>query len=237
MFKNWLKSNEAESDWVSISDLMSVLMMIFLFIAISYMYNVQQNQMNIKRVAVAYQELQTDLYLELWNEFKDDLPKWQAVIQKETLTIRFEEPEVLFSIGSSDLSDKFELILNDFFPRYVKIISSDKYKNSIEEIRIEGHTSSEWNGESNDIETYFYNMKLSQNRTRSVLKYCMSLIHDSESQRWARKFITANGLSSSHLITGPDGVENKKKSRRVEFRTKTNAEKKVVEIIERMEKI
>ena len=87
MFRNWHRSNEAESDWVSISDLMSVLMIIFLFIAISYMHNVQQNQLNIKKVAVAYQELQTDLYLELWKEFKDDLPAWQAVIEKETLTI------------------------------------------------------------------------------------------------------------------------------------------------------
>lgn len=236
MFRNWPRSNEAESDWVSISDLMSVLMIIFLFIAISYMHNVQQNQLNIKKVAVAYQELQTDLYLELWKEFKDDLPAWQAVIEKETLTIRFEEPEVLFSIGSSELSEQFQLILNDFFPRYVCIISSDKYRNNIEEIRIEGHTSSEWNGESNDVEAYFHNMRLSQNRTRSVLKYCMSLIQEAESQGWARKYITANGLSSSHLIK-IKGIEDKQKSRRVEFRTKTNAEKKVVEIIERMEKI
>jgi outer membrane protein OmpA-like peptidoglycan-associated protein len=242
MFKNWTRSTEAESDWVSISDLMSVLMVIFLFIAISYMHNVQQNQLNIKKVAVAYQELQTNLYLELWEEFKNDLPEWQAVIEKETLAIRFEEPDVLFSIGSSELSEKFQLILNDFFPRYVRIISSDKYRNNIEEIRIEGHTSSEWNDESNNVESnnvesYFHNMRLSQNRTRSVLKYCMSLIQKPESQIWARKYITANGLSSSHLILGPEGVEDKKKSRRVEFRTKTNAEKKVVEIIERMEKI
>ena len=49
--------------------------------------------------------------------------------------------------------------------------------------------------------------------------------------------VTANGLSSSHLIKNNEGIEDKQKSRRVEFRTKTNAEKKVVEIIERMEEI
>ena len=178
MFKNWPLKNETESEWVSISDLMSVLMIIFLFIAISYMHNVQQNQLNIKKVAVAYQELQTDLYIELWEEFKADLLNWKAVIEKETLTIRFEEPEVLFAIGSSELSEKFQIILNDFFPRYVRIISSDKYKNNIEEIRIEGHTSSEWSGESEEMEAYFNNMRLSQNRTRSVLKYCLELIQE-----------------------------------------------------------
>jgi outer membrane protein OmpA-like peptidoglycan-associated protein len=237
MLKNWSLKNEAESEWVSISDLMSVLMIIFLFIAISYMHNVQQNQLNVKKVAVAYQELQTDLYIELWDEFREDLPEWKAVIEKDTLTIRFEEPEVLFSIGSYELSEKFQIILNDFFPRYVRIISSDKYRNNIEEIRIEGHTSSEWNGESKNMEAYFYNMSLSQNRTRSVLKHCLELLEEPEILSWSRKYITANGLSSSHLITNSEGIEDKQKSRRVEFRTKTNAEKKVVEIIERMEKI
>jgi outer membrane protein OmpA-like peptidoglycan-associated protein len=201
------------------------------------MHNVQQNQLNVKKVAVAYQELQTDLYLDLWKEFKDDLPSWKAIIEKETLTVRFEEPEVLFDIGSSELSDKFQIILQDFFPRYLRIISSDKYRNNIEEIRIEGHTSSEWNGESKEIEAYFNNMRLSQNRTRSVLKYCLSLIKDPDILEWSKQFITANGLSSSRLIKNKEGIENKQKSRRVEFRTKTNAEKKVVEIIERMENI
>ena len=237
MLKRWPLRNEAESEWVSISDLMSVLMMIFLFIAISYMHNVQQNQLNVKKVAVAYQELQTDLYLELWEEFKEDLPSWKAAIEKETLTIRFEEPEVLFGIGSAELSDKFLIILKDFFPRYVRIISSDKYRKNIEEIRIEGHTSSEWNGESKEMEAYFNNMSLSQNRTRSVLKHCLSLIHEPETLSWSKQYITANGLSSSQLIKSANGIEDKQKSRRVEFRTKTNAEKKVVEIIERMEKI
>ena len=238
MSKNWFKKTNLEtgSEWASISDLMSVLMMIFLFIAISYMHNVQENQKSVKKIAVAYQELQTDLYNDLWNEFKADLPKWKAVIEKETLTIRFEEPDVLFSIGKAELSDKFKLILKDFFPRYLSIVSSDKYRNSIEELRIEGHTSSEWNAESEKMEAYFNNMQLSQNRTRSVLKYCLSLVKNQTVLDWSQQFITANGLSSSRLMKDDKGNENRKKSRRVEFRTKTNAQKKVVEIIERMKK-
>jgi outer membrane protein OmpA-like peptidoglycan-associated protein len=201
------------------------------------MQNLQQNQLNVKKVAVAYQVLQTDLYVDLWNEFKEDLPKWKAIIEKETLTIRFEEPEVLFAIGRSELSEKFQKILDDFFPRYIKIISSEKYRNNIEEIRIEGHTSSEWNGESNKMASYFNNMRLSQDRTRSVLSHCLEIVKDPEILDWSIKHVTANGLSSSHLILSSDGIEDELKSRRVEFRTKTNAEKKVVEIIERMEKL
>lgn len=231
------KHKENDSEWISISDLMSVLMIIFLFIAISYMQNIQKNQKNIKKVAVAYQELQTDLYEDLWNEFRDDLDGWQAIIEKDTLTIRFQEPDILFRIGSSNLNNKFINILDDFFPRYIKIISSDKYRDNIEEIRIEGHTSSEWNDELMSNSAYFNNMSLSQNRTRAVLSYCVGLIKEPKVIEWAQRYITANGLSSSRLILNSDGTENKQQSRRVEFRTKTNAEKKVVEIIESLEGI
>ena len=237
MRSNWLARQETESDWVSISDLMSVLMIIFLFIAITFMHNLQQDQLSIKKVAVAYQELQINLYEELLEEFKDDLQDWGATIEKDTLTIRFEEPDVLFDMGSAVLTNRFITILNDFFPRYIRIISADKYRDNIEEIRIEGHTSSEWTKDADENESYFGNMALSQNRTRSVLKYCLSVLSNVEQQSWTKRYITANGLSSSRLILNNEGIEDKPKSRRVEFRTKTNAEKKVVEIIERMKSI
>ena len=237
MRSNWFVRQEAESDWVSISDLMSVLMIMFLFIAIVFMHNLQQDQLSIKKVAVAYQELQINLYEELAEEFKDDLKDWGATIEKETLTIRFQEPDVLFDMGSAKLTKRFRDILIDFFPRYISVIYSAKYKDNIEEIRIEGHTSSEWTIDADESESYFGNMALSQNRTRSVLKYSLSVLSNVEHQSWTKRYITANGLSSSRLILNNEGKEDKQKSRRVEFRTKTNAEKKVVEIIERFKNI
>ncbi len=237
MRSSWLDRQETESDWVSISDLMSVLMIIFLFIAITFMHNLQQDQLSIKKVAVAYQELQINLYDELLEEFKDDLQDWGATIEKETLTIRFQEPDVLFDMGSAKLTKRFRDIISDFFPRYISIIYSAKYKDNIEEIRIEGHTSLEWTKDADENESYFGNMALSQNRTRSVLKYSLSVLSNVEHQSWTKRYITANGLSSSRLILNNEGKEDKQKSRRVEFRTKTNAEKKVVEIIERMKNI
>ena len=201
------------------------------------MHNLQQDQVNIKKVAVAYQELQINLYGELAEEFKGDLKDWGATIEKESLTIRFQEPDVLFDMGSAKLTKRFRDILSVFFPRYINIIYSPNYKNNIEEIRIEGHTSSEWTKDADENESYFGNMALSQNRTRSVLKYSLSVLSNVEHHSWTKRYITANGLSSSRLILNNEGKEDKQKSRRVEFRTKTNAEKKVVEIIERIKNI
>jgi outer membrane protein OmpA-like peptidoglycan-associated protein len=216
--------------WISISDMMSGLMMVFLFISIVYMINVVKERDKIKEIAITYNRLQNDLYNDLYNEFKDDLANWNALIDRQSLSVRFEAPDVLFLKGSYQLQDKFKSILNDFFPRYLAILTSNKYKNDIEEIRIEGHTSSEWQiNVSSDI-AYFLNMQLSQDRTRSVLEYVMNLPQVSNQNEWLKNYLTANGLSSSKLIM-TNGVEDKDKSRRVEFRVKTNSEKRIVKII------
>ncbi len=224
-------NDSEEKYWISISDMMSGLMIVFLFISVAYMINVLNEKNKIKEIAVTYNRLQNDLYEDLYQEFKHDLKKWNAYIDRQTLSVRFEAPEVLFKRGSYKISEKFKTILDDFFPRYIAIITKPKYINDIEEIRIEGHTSSEWNKQVSFYTAYFFNMELSQNRTRSVLEYVLMLRGIKPWRNWVRLHLTANGLSSSKLIYR-NGKEDKIRSRRVEFRVKTNAEKRIVKIIE-----
>lgn len=223
-----------ESDWIGISDLMAGLMMIFLFVAICYMNSLQARERQIREIAMAYQQLQNELFYDLYSEFRNDLAGWKAEIDRETLSVTFHEPEVLFEQGSSTVSNRFQDILMDFFPRYLRIMRSEKYRDRIEEIRIEGHTSSEWETDDDEENAYILNMELSQDRTRSVLKICLDLIEDRKVRRWAQHLITANGLSSSRLVMTDEGMEDKEQSRRVEFRTKTASEKKIYEIIQKI---
>jgi outer membrane protein OmpA-like peptidoglycan-associated protein len=223
--------NDDESQWLPISDLMSVLMMVFLLIAVSYMLKVYQEKEKIEEVAIAYNKLQNELYEDISNEFSEDLKKWNAEIDKTSLSVRFKAPEILFSIGSSNMKSEFKTILNDFFPRFTEILYSDKYKNEIEEIRIEGHTSSYWTEKTSADKAYIFNMELSQNRTRNVLNYLLSVENEASKNEWLKQNVTANGLSSSKLIYDSNGVENRELSRRVEFRVKTNAEKRIAKIL------
>ncbi|MCX7983496.1 MAG: OmpA family protein [Bacteroidetes bacterium] len=218
--------------WIPISDMMSGLMVIFLFISVAYMIKVSIDNKRIKDIAVTYNRLQNDLYLDLEREFRADLPRWKAVIDRQTLSVRWESPEVLFTQGGTELRPQFKEILEDFFPRYVAILTSPKYNDDIEEVRIEGHTSSEWRYDVSLDSAYLLNMELSQNRTRSVLEFVLSL-PDARVQTqkdWLKKHVTANGLSSSKLIF-TNGREDKEASRRVEFRVRTNAEKRIVRIL------
>ena len=211
------KEEETEEQWISISDLMSVLMVIFLFIAVIYV-----NKSLDK--AKEFQLLEEEILNDLKNEFKNDLDKWQAVINDETLTISFTKPSVFFETGKSEVKEAFKNILSDFFPRYLDVLK--KYKNDIEEIRIEGHTSSKWEIYEgltpSEDKAYFLNMKLSQDRTREVLSYSLSLENIINNKQWAKNLITANGLSSSKLIF-TNGKENEKLSQRVDFRVKANS--------------
>lgn len=217
--------------WLSVSDMMSGLMVIFLFIAITYMMQVSEDRNQLVEIAVTYEKTKVAIYDELQIEFKDDLKKWNAIIDKESLAVRFQEPDVLFDIGEWKVKDKFKVILDDFFPRYIKRLKP--FVSDIEEIRIEGHTSSEWSKDITSGEkAYFLNMELSQNRTRATLEYCLMLSNISDERLWIKQILTANGLSSSKLIL-INGVEDNVHSRRVEFKVKTNSETQVFKILQR----
>lgn len=227
------RGEDSEEHWISISDIMSGLMMIFLFIAVTYMLNVNAEKVKIEAIADTYKLLKNDLYEDLYKEFKNDLTAWDAEIDSKTLSVKFKEPEVLFEAASATVKPRFKEILANFFPRYAAILQSSRYVDDIEEVRIEGHTSSEWHESTGTIEAYFRNMELSQNRTRSVLEYVMGLDGVKDSQEWLKKHVTANGLSFSQRIIDPTGRENRERSRRVEFRVRTNAEQRMVQILEK----
>jgi outer membrane protein OmpA-like peptidoglycan-associated protein len=242
-----------EAHWLTVSDLMSGLMIIFLFIAVLYMrmmaderdkVTLERDQVaidlsRITQVIAAWDETQDAVYASLLEEFKDDLPKWNAEIDRQDLVVRFREPEVLFQRGETALQERFRKILADFFPRYLSRLNGftncepkpdGRPRGCIEEVRIEGHTSSEWTWSTTPEEAYFNNMALSQGRTRSVLQYCQSL-PESKGYGWLRERIAAVGFSSSRPIRDANGSEDKDRSRRVEFRVKTTVEKQLMRII------
>ena len=64
-------SRESESDeWISVSDLMSGLMLVFLAIAVFFMIQIDSDKQDLENIAVLYEELQTGLYEELQDEFR-----------------------------------------------------------------------------------------------------------------------------------------------------------------------
>lgn len=212
--------------WMSVSDLMTGLMVIFLFVAVAYMIQVQDNQ----SVLTEYVETKKDLHEKLVKEFAGDTARWVASIGTD-LSMKFKNPEVLFATGKFELTDSFKTILNEFIPKYLKILLNDSLNGKIKEIRIEGHTD-DVPAPQFHSDPYIANTMLSQLRAVSVLHHIRLMPtyqqYTQEQKEKLEFWFTANGLSYGRALD--DNGEyvyqsrhpiNRDKSRRVEFRIVT----------------
>ena len=234
MSSNLISSRRRDGgeNWISVSDLMAGLMMVFLFLAVIYAKDANQRAQNVTEIVTEWQDTELEIYSALVREFEDDLPEWNAQIEKESLTIRFLSPEVLFKSGSAELAPKFQAILSDFIPRYINLLNK-RFDKTINEVRIEGHTSSEWRDSQDATEAFIKNMELSQERTREVLDYSIKLSDVEEFRPWMRKRVSANGLSSARLVLSGK-LEDKGRSRRVEFTIRTKTKEALFKILDKV---
>lgn len=215
--------------WLSVSDLMTGLMIIFLFISIAYISKVQDNQ----EVLSDYVETKTKLHDKLVDKFKSDTIKWQMSIGRD-LSMKFKNPTVLFQSGKAELTPDFKNILDQFLPKYFSILVNDSLRDQIEEVRIEGHTDIVPYPQL-DPDPYIANAILSQQRALNVLRYFRQMPaykqFSKADQERIEFWLTANGLSYGKSLDsdGKFTFESHKrpnfaKSRRVEFRIITRGD-------------
>jgi chemotaxis protein MotB len=277
----------------SVADLMAGLMMVFLFIAIAYMIQIQSSQTSLanqakeavaardaaeqarkqaeasekqakesqeaaelsrkaaeasrleaeegkkrsdatrafmSEIAAEYVNSKAALEKSMHGEFDKDLKRWRAELDNGS--IRFLEPDILFDTNSAEIKTPFKSVLDDFFPRYLAILTSDKFRQEIEEVRIEGHTSTEWRDSANDQDRYLKNAELSQRRALSVLDHCYLLSASQPHHEWLIKTLRANGLSFASPVKNDKGTIDPERSRRVEFRVITRTTEKIRRILE-----
>lgn len=229
-----------ESSWVSFTDLMTALMVIFMFIAISYINEVNKEKNKIEIIINEYQNNKINLFNDLKSEFEDDFKEWKVNLNND-LSVQFTNPDVLFDSGDKYLTKEFEDILSDFIPRYFNVLLSPKYENKIAEIRIEGHTD-KVRAPRYDSDPYIGNIKLSQARATEVLKFFKFSSYyqklDSKTKLELQFMLTANGLSfgrmlddNKELVKLTNQKPNNRISRRVEFKIIPKTEEAVYKVL------
>jgi len=218
---------------IHVSAIMSGLMVIFLFIAITYIQNLKKENKEAQDIVEKYEEVKEEIIASIKIEFLHEFSEWDALVDPSTLTFQFNSPEVLFKKGSAELTPQFKTVLMDFFARYLKIIKQGKFRQFISAIHIEGHTSSEW-GREEGLSAYIGNMQLSQERSSSVLDFILNLNGIGINDNWTRNRITSVGYSSSQIKYkqfGQKYVEDEISSRRVAFRIVTDALSELSKIV------
>lgn len=225
-------SSGNSSNWISLSDMMTGLMLVFLLISVLTISHVIKQEEKRKELLVEFDVAKTEIYNDLVNAFQKEEDNWGIKIDND-LSIKFENPDVLFGYLSDDITPEFRIILDEFVPRYIEIINNPKYRDKIKEVRIEGHTAS-W-------DDYNYTIELSQKRSNAVLRYILSSQYYAgltEEEKERLKFwFTSNGLGNGRMIDA-DGdyifysrKESEISSRRVEFRIVTTSEELIDRII------
>lgn len=233
-------SENNQSHWIPLSDLMTGLMMMFMLIAIVFMLRVEQTT---TLVVQELEQTKKELLQALQTEFAKNLKQWDAEILGD-MTIRFKSPAAMFETGKSELTSKAKNDLTEFFPKYMKVITSDKFYSAIKEIRIEGHTSSDHSGDCSapcthklqyqnlplDIRKYLCNIDLSQDRANTTNEFIYGIEEAKQYHPQMMGKIRLVDIGSAEPVLLADGSEDKDRSKRLEFKIVTNAEDRMKNI-------
>ncbi|MBS5509960.1 MAG: OmpA family protein [Clostridium sp.] len=236
--------NEETSYWLSYSDMMAALLLVFVLIISFTMLQakkqyedrtkkleIQEELIEEQQKIMSEQQEQLDRIIGVKSNLIEDLKKafdgtdLKVSVDPQTGAITFDS-SILFDVNMYDLKPSGEEFLEAFLPRYLNVLLQDEYKSYISEIIIEGHTDT--NG------TYMHNLELSQERALSVATFCLkddTTILSPEERDSLRSIVTANGKSFSNPIYNADGSVNLEASRRVEFKFRLKDEDMVNEMI------
>lgn len=180
----------------------------------SLLYNGMQDNMSEESLA----NMNTATMSTVVETRNDVMAKLKSAFKKADIDVNINETtgeivmdtNVLFGYDSSELSEEGKKYINRFMGVYSSVILDDSLKDTISEVRFEGHTDS--NG------TYDYNLELSQKRAEAVEAYCLNsdTTKMSENQKKRLNQIgTAKGYSFSDPVYDENGKEDEEASRRV----------------------
>ena len=226
LLKKKRRIEEGNGYWISFSDLMSgvliIFMLLFIYKILDYQNNIESKEAMIESLSSTRAQIITMLQEEFEKEDIDIL------IDPKTGAIRLSEA-ILFDYGRNELKEEGKSFLQKFIPIYVRILFSDeKIKSQVSQIIIEGHTD--------DSGDYIYNLKLSQERALSVVEYLIGYGFNYDYKNDLQYNLTANGRSFSELITNEDSTVNADASRRVEIKFRLNEEETLMQIKQELER-
>ena len=157
------EDEEAGTQWLSVADLMSGLLLLFALLIVAALYQLKtvQETSEHKRIVII-QALERQLNANGIN----------AEVNPETGDITLLD-SVFFDFKKSELKLEGEVFLKKFIPVYSSVIFSNPViTEEVVRVTIEGHTSSEG--------TRGYNMDLSSKRSNSVYQYINKMNFDNK---------------------------------------------------------
>lgn len=207
---NLFNVHEGEGFSLSISDIMSGLLLIFILLLSSVLLEMteqkEKNEYTLNMVSD-----QEKAKRSIISELSGELDEFDLEVDEKTGIVRIKE-SLLFEYGKSDVTDRGKGFLKIFIPKYAEILlCKHEIEEQIGNIIIEGHTD--------NIGSYNYNLDLSLMRAFSVANYIYSdQFDDFEYSQSFQNKLSANGRSYINPLVENDTDEHRQQNRRVEFK-------------------
>ncbi|MGL5356220.1 MAG: OmpA family protein [Cetobacterium sp.] len=201
---------EETSYWLSIGDMMSAILAIFIFFFISQIFSFNSNLKKLGEERDGYRKIIEELDQTKFQIIEKIREELVIDIDKETGNIRLPS-EILFSSGEIVLKDEGKMYLKEFIPKYFEVLLGDEdIKKNLSQIIVEGHTDKQG--------SYLFNLNISQKRALEVVDFIFSSeMGDFKGKNILQDYITANGRSYIDFLGAPGETKNSE-SRRVEFK-------------------
>ena len=222
---------EEHNFWMSYTDLLSGFLIVFIVASLLYNKMMQGYSREDIENMIEWHKNHANL-VNINNDFKDVFEGIDGVkfMDKEG-TIRIyptyegEKDSILFETREAMIQPNLKSRLAVFGPRFIKkAMQLVKEGKNIAEIRIEGHTDTDGTffGDTNSkgiFENDEGNLLLSSRRAFMVYKYLYdNCCSSQEEKEFVLSHMISVGYSSQKIIKGDNNIEDKDKSRRIEFR-------------------
>jgi chemotaxis protein MotB len=210
--KNIIDEHDNNIFWVTMSDLMLGLAIIFITLFVLSMTGFNQK-------TVQQQKMKMDIATKIEQELKKQ--NINAQVDKMTGDLKIPS-SALFEVNSFVLKPEGKQFLDKLTPIYVNtIFSNENFSKNIQSIIIQGHTDSQtFAGVTSVNEQFVRNMDLSTKRANSVASYMLEGRYKPQYNAGFRKMITVEGRSFNDPILNKKGEEDMVQSRRVEIKLK-----------------
>ncbi len=210
IFKKQSLSNKENIFSLSISDLMSALLLIFILILVGTLLKLaEQHEKNKERLElISDQEMAKRSIIA---QLKGEMDQFDIEVDPRTGAIRIKEA-IFFDYGKAELKENGKEFLQKFIPRYVEILfAKNEIREQIGQVIIEGHTD--------NIGQYNYNLDLSLKRAFSVSSYIYSeYFMDFKFEDILRKRLSVVGKSFVDPVASNMTKKGRSSNRRVEFK-------------------
>lgn len=199
------------SYWMSIGDLMSGLMFIFILALSVFMINIteleDELEGNRKLREEILEEIDSKMEARGFTEIK---------VYNQQGLLRLEEG-ILFNSGKANLLARGRQLLSQLGPVTLEVLNREKYQGKVETIFIEGHTDNVPVSESNKFQS---NWDLSTQRAINTWLFMRASKDSLQALRNedGEPIFSVSGYADSRPVASNETVEGRRMNRRIDFR-------------------